>query len=102
MSAPEDLPGYEQWEKLKTIGIAIRNIESRTKSTNEVRYYISSLDMDGRQFARAVRGHLRIENSLHRSLDVTFRGDENRTRDRYAADNLSWLKRFAIRFLKQQ
>lgn len=102
LEAPKDLPGYEQWEKLRTIGIAIRNSETKTKSTNEVRYYISSLDMDGRQFARAVRGHWRIENSLHWSLDVTFREDENRTRNRHAADNLAWLKRFAISLLKQQ
>jgi predicted transposase YbfD/YdcC len=54
LEAPKDLAGHEQWEKLRTIGIAIRNRETKTKSTNEVRYYISSLEMDGRQFARAV------------------------------------------------
>lgn len=102
LKAPKDLPGHEQWEKLRTIGIAIRNSETKTKSTNEVRYYISSLEMEGCQFARAVRGHWRIENSLHWSLDVTFREDENRTRNRHAADNLAWLKRFAISLLKQQ
>jgi predicted transposase YbfD/YdcC len=100
--APKDLPGHEQWEKLRTIGSAIRNSESRTKSTNEVGCYISSLDMDVRQFARVVQGHWRIENTLHWSLDVTFREDENRTRNRYAADNLAWLKRCAISLLKQQ
>jgi hypothetical protein len=35
-------------------------------------------------------------------LDVTFREDENRTRNRHAADNLAWWKRFAISLLKQQ
>jgi len=35
-------------------------------------------------------------------LDVTFREDESRLRDRHAADNVAWLKRFAISVLKQQ
>jgi hypothetical protein len=32
---------------------------------------------------------------------VTFREDENRVRHRVLADNLGWLKRFAISLLKQ-
>ena len=33
-------------------------------------------------------------------LDVTFDEDQSRTRDRRMADNLSWLRRFAISLLK--
>ena len=33
---------------------------------------------------------------------VTFREDDSRLRDRHAAENLAWLKRFAISMLKQQ
>jgi hypothetical protein len=32
---------------------------------------------------------------------VTFREDESRLRDRHAANNVAWLKRFAISLLKQ-
>jgi hypothetical protein len=32
---------------------------------------------------------------------VTFREDANRVRNRTLADNLAWLKRFAISLLKQ-
>ena len=39
--------------------------------------------------------------ALHWCLDVTFREDESRLRDRHAADNVAWLKRFAISLLKQ-
>jgi hypothetical protein len=42
-----------------------------------------------------------IENTLHWCLDVTFREDESRLRDRHAANNLAWLKRFALSLLKQ-
>jgi hypothetical protein len=48
------------------------------------------------------RQHWSIENTLHWCLDVTFREDENRVRERHAANNLAWLKRFAISLLKQQ
>ena len=50
----------------------------------------------------AVRGHWGIENSLHWVLDATFDEDQNRTRQRRMADNLSWLRRFAISLLKRR
>ncbi len=55
-----------------------------------------------RRFAHAVRGHWAIENTLHWCLDVTFREDENRVRERQAADNPAWLKRFTLSLLNQQ
>ena len=54
-----------------------------------------------RRFAQSVRGHWGIENSLHWVLDVTFDEDQSRARDRRLADNLSWLRRFAISLMKQ-
>ena len=100
--APKTLPGFSNWKKLRTIGIAIRVSEERGKVTREVRYFISSLRLGVKRFAGAVRGHWGIENTLHWCLDVTFREDESRLRDRHAADNISWLKRFAISLLKQR
>ncbi len=41
------------------------------------------------------------EHCYHWCLDVTFREDERRVRERVLADDLAWLKRFAIRLLKQ-
>ena len=46
------------------------------------------------------RGHCGIENSRHWVLDVTFDADQRRTRNRHTANNLSGLRRFAIRLLK--
>ena len=45
-------------------------------------------------------GHWRIENCLHRQLDVTFREDESRIRDRNAAENFALLRRVALSLLK--
>lgn len=100
--APKTLPGFGNWAGLATIGVAVRISKRGDKASDECRYFLSSLPLDVRQFARCVRGHWAIENGLHWSLDVTFREDESRVRDRYAADNLAWLKRFAISLLKQQ
>jgi len=102
LALPKDLLGKERWKGLRTIGVAIRLSEQGGKQTSDVRYYISSLRLGVRRFADAVRRHWSIENTLHWCLDVTFREDESRVRNRLAADNLAWLKRFAITLLKQQ
>ena len=67
-----------------------------------MRYYIGSIGMGVKRFARLVRGHWAIENTLHWCLDVTFREDESRVRDRNSANNLAWLRRFALSLLKQK
>ncbi len=69
--------------------------------TTEIRYYISSLDVGVKLFARAVRGHWGIENTCHWCLDVTYREDESRIRDDNAHNNLAWLRRFTLSLLKQ-
>lgn len=102
MPVPHDLIGKAKWAGLKTIGVAIRQSERGSKTTVEVRYYISSIPMGVKRFARYVRGHWAIENTLHWCLDVTFREDENRVRNRISADNLAWLKRFGLSLLKQR
>jgi predicted transposase YbfD/YdcC len=102
LPVPERLPGASLWKELKTIGVAVRTSLQDGKETTDLRFFISSLSLGVRRFAEACRSHWGIENSLHWRLDVTFREDESRVRDRFAADNLAWLKRFAISLLKLQ
>ena len=99
--APHDLPGREKWKKLRTVGVAVRHSKCGDKQTDDVRFYINSLALNVKLFAKSVRGHWAIENTLHWCLDVTFREDESRVRERTLADNMAWLKRFAISLLKQ-
>ncbi len=54
-----------------------------------------------RERTGTVRHHWRIENTLHWSLDVTFREDDNRIRDRNMAENIAWLRRLALSLIKQ-
>jgi predicted transposase YbfD/YdcC len=101
LPAPRWLPQRSAWRGLRTIGMAVRVSNQGDKVTEDVRYYLSSLRLGVHRFAAAVRGHWGIENTLHWCLDVTFREDESRVRNRDAADNLAWLKRFALTLLKQ-
>jgi predicted transposase YbfD/YdcC len=101
LPAPKELPGFLLWKGLKSIGLATSCCLRDGKETIEVRYYISSLEVDVKQFARAVRGHWSIENSCHWSLDMTFREDESRIRERHLRENFAWLNRFTLSLLKQ-
>ncbi|WP_044252768.1 ISAs1 family transposase, partial [Rhodopirellula sp. SWK7] len=102
MPVPKDLANREKWAGLKTIGVAVRYSESGGTWSTETRYYIASIAMGVKRFARFVRGHWAIESTLHWCLDMTFREDESRVRDRTTANNLAWLKRFGLSLLKQQ
>ena len=101
LPAPEDLPGFLRWKGLKSIGLATSHCLRDGKETIDVRYSISSLEVEVKEFARAVRGHWSIENSCHWTLDMTFREDESRLREGNLRENFAWLNRFAWSLLKQ-
>jgi predicted transposase YbfD/YdcC len=98
---PRDFAPSDDWPEVKAIGYALRlTRHDDGRETSEVRYYISSRYLSGKRFAEAVRGHWGIE-SMHWVLDVTFREDDSRTRERTLGANLSWLRRFAVTLLKR-
>jgi predicted transposase YbfD/YdcC len=98
---PRDFACAKEWPWVKAIGYALRVTQHADgRETNEVRYYICSRYLSGKRFSEAVRGHWAIE-SMHWTLDVTFREDDSRTRERTLGNNLSWLRRFAITLVKR-
>jgi predicted transposase YbfD/YdcC len=101
MPVPADLPGQERWKGITTIGVVMLTCRRDGKETVETRYFISSLPVGVKLFARAVRGHWGIENSCHWSLDFTYREDESRIRDERLRENFAWLNRFTLSLLKQ-
>ena len=98
---PRAFAAAKEWPWVKAVGYAVRiTRHADGRETTEVRYYISRRYLSGKRFAEAVRGHWGIE-SLHWVLDVTFREDDSRTRERTLGNNLSWLRRFAVTLLKR-
>ena len=101
LPVPSDLADLELWQGMKSIGVAFSACTRDGKETLEKRHYISSLPVGVKRFAHAVRGHWGIENTCHWCLDMTFREDESRIRDKQMRENFAWLNRFVLSLLKQ-
>ena len=101
LPAPAGLPGRGEWKGLTSVAmVTSRRVEGGRESL-EIRYYLSSLPVGVKLFARAVRGHWSVENACHWTLDVTFREDDSRVRERVLGSNIAWLYRFTLSILKQ-
>jgi predicted transposase YbfD/YdcC len=98
--APADLPDRARWKGLKAIGIAIGETIRDGEAVSDVRHYILSRKLSGKEFAAAVRSHWSIENGCHWSLDVTFGEDQSRIRKGHGDANFSILRRTALSLLK--
>jgi predicted transposase YbfD/YdcC len=92
------LEALSPWPGLHTVLAVetIRGVNGTSKVEAEIRYCLSSCRDDPAVLARAIRAHWGIENALHWVLDVTFREDDSRLRDRRAARNLAVLRRIAV------
>ena len=99
----QDDPALKDWPGLKTVLAieTIRSINGRAGTQAEIRYFLASYDDEPARMAAAIRAHWSIENSLHWVLDVTFREDDCRVRDRTAAANFAMLRKIAINLIKQ-
>lgn len=96
----KNLEAQENWPELKCIGRVRAIREEKGKTSDEVRYFISSRKLEVTEFGKAVRSHWRIENSLHWVMDIVFRDDESRVRLRNAAANFVTLKHITLNMLK--
>ena len=96
------LEGKGQWKGLNVIGMveSIREIDDKTST--ERRFYIGSIENNAELLGNSVRAHWGIENSLHWSLDVTFREDDCRVRKGNAPENLAVVRHIALGLLKQE
>ena len=96
--AGEELEPLHEWPDLRAL-LAVETIRSVTgtgKIEAEIRYFLTSCGDDPAVLAQAIRRHWSIENGLHWVLDVTFREDDSRVRDRTAARNLALLRKIAL------
>lgn len=92
----------EKWAGLKSLARITAQREIRDTVTTEIRLYISSLEADAKEFNSYIRQHWAVENSLHWTLDVTFREDAQRKRNGKAAQNFALVQKIALNLLKKE
>lgn len=91
----------QDWNGIRSIIMLQCLRDMRDKQTRETRYYISSLPPDPQKILHAIRAHWSIENTLHWTLDVTFREDDSRIRVKNAPENMAILRRFTLNILQK-
>lgn len=103
MAAGELAAQFPHWKQLHSIGVAISyRVENMQKITIEQRYFISSKALVQDEFARAVRGHWAIENSLHWVLDVTMGEDDCPIYRGDAAEILACIQHMGLNMLRAE
>ena len=101
LTNPEGIRNQEAWPKLKVIGQCLRERTVAGKTSAELHLFIGSRVGSAKAYGEALRHHWGIENNLHWQMDVTFAEDANRTQQREAAENFSWLRRLALMQLQK-
>jgi predicted transposase YbfD/YdcC len=90
------------WSSLQSIIAVTAKKAIGAKVTEEIRYFISSLDAnDPQRLERMMRAHWAIENNLHWVLDIAFDEDSNRTRKGHSA-NLAVIRPIALNLIKAE
>jgi predicted transposase YbfD/YdcC len=92
-------PDEPRFPGLKTLVRTTTRTERLGKVTEETRYFISSTVLSPQRAADAIRGHWGIE-SMHWSLDVTFKEDQSRLRRGHGAQNMALVRRFAFNIIR--
>ena len=93
-------PGEPRFPRLCAIAVVEAEVERNGGTSLERRYYLSSLPLDAKLFARAVRCHWHVENRLHWVLDVVFHEDLNRLRSGAGPQNMATVRHMAINLLR--
>jgi predicted transposase YbfD/YdcC len=94
---------HPQWIGLKSIVAVTAKRECNDKTTEETRYFISSMDAsDPKRLGQVVRAHWGIENKLHWVLDYAFDEDSQRARLGNGAANMAVIRHIALNLLKSE
>jgi predicted transposase YbfD/YdcC len=87
--------GLENWLGLKSIFAVKRITKTKDGISEEISYYISSLDVSPEKMLDIVRSHWKIE-SMHWCLDVIFSEDECRILSLNGQKILNAFRKFAL------
>ena len=90
------------WEKLTSIGFERKTTVKKGSEETciEERYFLCSIKPAAELFAIAVRRHWHIENNLHWTLDMVFKEDKLRSKEKNGIHNLGLIRRFVMFIIK--
>jgi predicted transposase YbfD/YdcC len=91
----------QEWPGLRAVVVVTRERLVGGKESVQRSFHISSRQAAVEVLAQGIRDHWGIENRLHWVLDVLFREDDSRLKDRTAAENLAMLRRVAASLFRQ-
>ncbi len=92
----------QSWPNLRSVVKVTGHRDTDKGTTEQPRYYISSLDGPAQRLLETVRRHWGIENGLHWTLDVTFGEDQCRIRKDHAPQNMATLRQVSHNLLKRE
>lgn len=101
LSGARRFPGELRLPDVACVVRVASRTELKDRCRFETRYYISSAPLTAARAAVAVRGHWRIENSLHWVLDIVFKDDQSRLRKGHGARNMAVVRHFALNLVRQ-
>lgn len=90
----------DKWKGFNTIGIIESTRTIKDKTAKETRLFIASLPKNAKLFLSVARSHWGIENSLHWTLDMTFREDESRIREGNSSENMAIIRHISLNMLQ--
>jgi len=101
----DDIRWFEdrkEWKKLTSIGYERKTTVKKGTGASlvEERYFLCSIKPVAELFAIVVRRHWHIENNLHWTLDVVFREDRLRSKEKNGIHNLGLIRRFVMFIIK--
>ena len=94
------LPQKEEWSGLRSI-VLLKSFRTAGGATSEEsKYYITSLLPEAERLGKTIRSHWAIENKVHWVLDVDFQEDLSQVSTGHAAENFSILRRLSLNVLR--
>jgi predicted transposase YbfD/YdcC len=100
LASDRRFPDERRFPRLTTLAMVETTTMRAGKLEHERRYYIASVKLDAKTFAKAVRAHWGIENRLHWVLDVVFHDDLARLRTGFGPQNMAIVKHMTMNLIR--
>jgi len=98
----EDRPFQITWPDKETMKLRKTTEENSIRKSNLTRYFVSNEKLSAEEILKRSRQHWEIENKLHWVLDVCFKEDSWKVREKNAARNLSSIRRIALNLARNE